>query len=148
MRKTKRTSAEMFPLVEQYLQGGQSPQACCAEHGLSACQLDYWRRKYRAKPKGEAFLEVGSPTACERAVMEAIHPRGCVCVCLISFRCLHRFLALCCRETGHQHDYVRSVVPLILCRAPTDMRESFNGFTGLVRLGCTGIGCQEMSLSS
>lgn len=62
MRKTKRTSAEIFPLVGQYLQGDQSPPAFCAERGLPMSQLYYWRRKYRAKPQGEAFLEVIHPS--------------------------------------------------------------------------------------
>ena len=76
MHKPRRTAEEMFPLVEYYLQGRQSLQAFCVEHAISASQFYYWRRKYRQKPQGEGFIEVGLPAAGERAVMEIVYPGG------------------------------------------------------------------------
>lgn len=76
MHKPRRTAEEMFPLVEQYLQGRQSLKAFCAEHAISASQLYYWRRKYRKQPQGEAFIRLAPPAAGERAVLEIVYPGG------------------------------------------------------------------------
>ena len=77
MRKSRRTAEEMFPLVEQYLQSGQTRKAFCAAHGISASQLHYWQGKYPRKgavSQGAAFLEISAPAAGERAVMEVVYP--------------------------------------------------------------------------
>ncbi len=69
----------MFPLVEQYLQSGQTRKAFCAAHGISVSQLYYWQGKYPRKgadSQGAAFLEISAPAAGERAVMEVVYPGG------------------------------------------------------------------------
>ena len=68
----------MFPLVEQYFQGSKCVRAFCAEHSISAAQLTYWRRKYRAEADREraAFVESGASLPGERPLMEVVYPGG------------------------------------------------------------------------
>ena len=48
-RHTRRTSAQMFPLVERYESCDQSQKAFCEQHGLNVGTFHYWLKKYREK---------------------------------------------------------------------------------------------------
>ncbi len=77
--RVRGTSEVMFPLVACYLRGSKGPDAFCQEHGLSRNQLTYWRRKYAASSSASevgAFVEVPSPQARERVLMEVEFPGG------------------------------------------------------------------------
>lgn len=74
-----RTRAEMFPLVEAYLERNQTKTAFCAAHGISESVLGYWRSKYRREnaPESGAFVEITPPAAAaEHALMELVYPHG------------------------------------------------------------------------
>lgn len=47
MARRRRTAAEMFPLIEQYLGRSITQKSFCAEHDLSLGVLTYWLAKYR-----------------------------------------------------------------------------------------------------
>lgn len=42
-----RTEAEMFPLVGQWQNSGQTQKVFCAAHDISVSVLAYWLRRYR-----------------------------------------------------------------------------------------------------
>jgi transposase-like protein len=81
MSHAARTTEQMFPLVEHYLQGHQTQKAFCAEHGLSTSVLNYWLAKYRrertpaAAPERGAFVEI-TGSAGQQALMEVVYPHG------------------------------------------------------------------------
>ena len=76
MRRARRTTGEIYPLVERYLQGSTRVRAFCAEHGISAAQLTYWRRKYQAEDGGGALEEIEAPTSEGQPLMEVTYPGG------------------------------------------------------------------------
>ena len=45
--RSRRTSKEMFPMVEQWLESGENQKDFCAFHRLPLAVFSYWRRKYR-----------------------------------------------------------------------------------------------------
>ncbi len=74
-----RTSAEMYPLIEAYLERDQTKKAFCAAHGISETVLGYWLSKYRRErtPEAGAFVEIIPPVAAaDHAVMELVYPHG------------------------------------------------------------------------
>ena len=74
-----RTPAEMFPLVEAYLERNQTKKAFCAARGISESVLGYWLTKYRREnaPEVGAFVEITPPVAAaEQALMELVYPHG------------------------------------------------------------------------
>lgn len=79
MTRSQRTSEEMFPLIEAYLDGGQSKKSFAALHAVPESVLGYWITKYRRDKLAGAssFLEItpsGAPG--ERALMEVVYPHG------------------------------------------------------------------------
>ena len=74
-----RTPAEMFPLVEAYLERNQTKKAFCAARGISESVLGYWLTRYRRErmPDAGAFVEISPPlAAADHAVMELVYPHG------------------------------------------------------------------------
>jgi transposase-like protein len=74
-----RNPAEMFPLVEAYLERDQTKKAFCEEHGLSESVLGYWLTKYRRKnaPEAGGFVEITPPMMPEEhAHAEIVYPNG------------------------------------------------------------------------
>ena len=78
MTKTKRNAAEMFPLVEAYIEGELTQRDFSAENGMSLPVFCYWLAKYRrnsAEPG--AFLEIQPvAAAAERPLLEVCYPTG------------------------------------------------------------------------
>lgn len=73
----QKTSEAMRPIVEAYAQYQGSKKAFCAEHGLAAHTLDYWRRKFhgsQAEPSGFIALEVGPVSS--PSTIELHYPNG------------------------------------------------------------------------
>jgi len=48
-RHTRRTSAQMFPLVERYESSDQPQKTFCELHGINIGTFQYWLKKYREK---------------------------------------------------------------------------------------------------
>ena len=44
---------EMFKIVEEYLQSGQTQKKFCEQRSLSIFQFKYWLQKYRKKESGD-----------------------------------------------------------------------------------------------
>ena len=73
----QKTSEAMQPIVEACAQYQGSKKAFCAEHGLAAHTLDYWRRKFgepKAEPSGFIALEVGAGSSAH--TIELHYPNG------------------------------------------------------------------------
>ena len=79
MTRSQRTSLEMFPLIEAYLDGGQSKKSFAALNDVPESVLGYWITKYRREKLSEAssFLEI-TPSAApgEHVLMEVVYPHG------------------------------------------------------------------------
>lgn len=45
----RRTSSEMFPVVQKYVNGEMDRSEICDAYGLKVATLDYWLRKYRSQ---------------------------------------------------------------------------------------------------
>ncbi len=45
--RTRRTSDQMFPLVESYESSGQLQKEFCEQHGITIGTFHYWLKKYR-----------------------------------------------------------------------------------------------------
>ena len=77
-----RTSAEMFPVVEDWLQSGLTQKEYSKQHQLAAHILPYWVGRYRqthanAQPQGASFIQVATtPTSVHG--MEIVLPTGVV----------------------------------------------------------------------
>lgn len=82
MARQHRTTAEMYPVIEAYLESGLTQRVFCREHGLGMPVFAYWLAKYRREQRqgrshGSAFIELAAPVAgSERAVAELIYPSG------------------------------------------------------------------------
>ena len=79
MSKTTRTTQQMYPLVERYLQANKTQKAFCREHGLSTSVLCYWLAKYRRQlsQRPSAFVEIApDPTPTEGLLLEVLSPQG------------------------------------------------------------------------
>ena len=66
-----RRSVEMFPLVEEYLEGGQNQKSFCSEQSVPISVFSYWLRKYREsqEPRPEpGFVAVRMPERSSQAV--------------------------------------------------------------------------------
>lgn len=60
----------MYPLIELYLEGGQTQQAFSESHNLSLAVLNYWISKYRRDHQPPpSFVEV-KPAAITQAFAE------------------------------------------------------------------------------
>lgn len=76
-----RTSAEMFPVVEDWLQSGLTQKEYSKQHQLAAHILPYWVGRYRqtyskAQPQSASFIQVSTPTSVHG--MEVMLPTGVV----------------------------------------------------------------------
>jgi len=71
-----RTAEEMFPLIEDYLQGQEGRARFAQRHHIALPIFDYWRRKYQNMtdtPKVGAFVEVTRDSA---VAAEILFPDG------------------------------------------------------------------------
>lgn len=79
MHSARKSADEMFPLVEQYLDGDLSRKAFCDKHGLSLAVLNYWIARYRREKTRQpgAFQEITpAPSSLDQALIEIIYPHG------------------------------------------------------------------------
>lgn len=89
MSRPRKTPAEMFPLIEAYLQSPLTQKAFCHKHALSLPVLNYWIQRYRQQhpaPKVDSsamnsFVEitpmhVADGSIREQALIEVIYPHG------------------------------------------------------------------------
>ncbi len=58
-RKKFKSSHEMYPLIESYLERGQSQAQFCKEQGLKPHLLIYWLQKYRADKQESESPDAG-----------------------------------------------------------------------------------------
>jgi len=77
MSHPRRTSAEMYPLIETFLASGQSQKTFCSDYHLSEAVLNYWLSKYRREQdnSSEAFVAV-NPEPVDAVFMELVYPSG------------------------------------------------------------------------
>lgn len=76
----KRTSEQMYPVVEAYLSSDQTQDSFCAEAGISVAVLNYWLKKYRTE-QGEpppSFVQIAL-AAPGNGCLEVNYPGG---ICL------------------------------------------------------------------
>lgn len=59
-RRSGLSRADWERLVAEFERSETTRQAFCAERGLSASTLDYWRRKLREETTVPGFIELGS----------------------------------------------------------------------------------------
>lgn len=79
MARRTRTSEEMFPLVEAYLDRTETKQAFCARHDVPESVLTYWLKKYQRYQRQETagFVEITPPGPSEApAFMEVVYRGG------------------------------------------------------------------------
>ena len=46
-----RSKEEIRKMVDAFAKSGLTRREYCAKHGIAVTTLDYWRRKYNARPK-------------------------------------------------------------------------------------------------
>lgn len=78
-----RTSEEMFPIVEDWLQSGLTQKAYSQQHQLPAHVLPYWVGRYRKTqssnvPEHSSFIRLTAPAAPSIQGMEIQLPSGVV----------------------------------------------------------------------
>lgn len=81
MKQRKRTSEEMYPLVEAYLgvRGRITIKEFSSSHGISEAVFTYWLIKYRRQmATREEFVEITPPSGGEAAhpLVELLYPNG------------------------------------------------------------------------
>jgi len=77
-----RTSEEMFPVVEDWLQSGLTQKEYSKRHQLAAHILPYWVSRYRqthanTQPQSASFIQVSTAAASVQG-MEVALPTGVV----------------------------------------------------------------------
>lgn len=78
-----RTTEEMFPVVEDWLQSGLTQKAYSQQHKLPGHVLPYWAGRYRkthadAEQKTSSFIRLATPSAPPIHGMEIQLPTGVV----------------------------------------------------------------------
>ncbi len=58
-RKKFKSTHEMYPLIESYMESDQSQAQFCKEQGLKPHLLIYWLQKYKADEQQSASSETG-----------------------------------------------------------------------------------------
>lgn len=53
-QRRRRTSKQMFPLVERYESSGQLQKEFCKSHDINIGTFQYWLKKYREEQSAEA----------------------------------------------------------------------------------------------
>ena len=77
MARRIRTSEEMFPIVEAYLDRDETKRAFCARHDIPESVLTYWLKKYQRQEAKADFVEITPPGPAEApAFMEIIYRGG------------------------------------------------------------------------
>ena len=73
----KRTSKQMYPIIESYLASGQDQNSFCRQAGISKSALNYWLGKYRRERKHPvaSFVEI-IPEPTDGPRIELIYPSG------------------------------------------------------------------------
>ena len=73
----KRTSKQMYPIIESYLASGQDQNSFCRQAGISKSALNYWLGKYRREQKHPiaSFVEI-IPEPASEARIELSYPSG------------------------------------------------------------------------
>ena len=66
----------MYPLMEAYLQSGQSQKAFCAAHALPEPVFSYWLSKFRRSAPAADFVEIAPALSTGSAVVEIDFPDG------------------------------------------------------------------------
>ncbi len=64
-RHTRRTSEQMFPLVERYESSGQLQKEFCKSHDINIGTFQYWLTKYRelnSTPSSNSFQQINVMT--------------------------------------------------------------------------------------
>lgn len=73
----QRTAKTMYPLIERYLEGGQTQKAFSASHDISLAVLNYWISKYRRDHRApKAFIEIKKPPVITEAFAEISFTSG------------------------------------------------------------------------
>jgi hypothetical protein len=76
----QRTSEEMFPVIECFLESDQTQKAFCAECDLPLSVFFYWLTKYRRQLTGDSgtFIELRrpDPVPAEMAHVEVLYANG------------------------------------------------------------------------
>lgn len=76
MARRIRTSEEMFPIVEAYLDRTETKRAFCARHDLAESVLSYWVKKYQ-RQEMVGFVEITPPQPPESPTfMEIVYRCG------------------------------------------------------------------------
>jgi transposase-like protein len=75
MARKKRTSEEMFPVVEAYLESGKTQKAFCLAENIPLAVFAYWLSKYR-RSRDTSFVEIAPPRGEESALLEVLYPSG------------------------------------------------------------------------
>ncbi len=80
-KTSRRTSAQMYPLIEAYERSGQTQKTFCAVHHIKVATFLYWLQKYREAKSpqlegGNSFvaLKVSSPLTSGK--VEIVYPNG------------------------------------------------------------------------
>lgn len=53
-KRTRRTSEQMFPLVERYESSGQQQKEFCRSHDINIGTFQYWLSKYREQKSNQS----------------------------------------------------------------------------------------------
>lgn len=73
----RRTSAEMFPLIELYEKGTSSKEDLLKEWDLKECTFNYWLSKYKKIKDGpSSFVALNMGRKDANSVMEIEMPNG------------------------------------------------------------------------
>ena len=70
----KRTSEQMYPVVEAYLACDLTQEAFCLQENISIAVLNYWLKKYRSEQGEAPFVEI-KPAAAS-GCLEIAYPNG------------------------------------------------------------------------
>lgn len=77
-----RTEEDMFPLVEEWQDSGQTQKAFCAEQDISVSVFAYWLRRYRDRGDTQELPESGfvpiRMAVSDSAALEVVLPSGAV----------------------------------------------------------------------
>jgi len=73
----RRTSAEMFPLIERYEKGTSSKEDLLKESELKECTFNYWRSKYKKlHDSPSSFIALNMSRSIASSAMEIELPNG------------------------------------------------------------------------
>jgi hypothetical protein len=80
-QEKKRSSSEMFPIIEEWQTGKENKKAFCKQKGIAISVFYYWQKRYKESQDSGGFVPIRINTngqVSRSSVIEITYPNGVI----------------------------------------------------------------------